>query len=65
MWLEVPEMKKLVEETLGDAPLLYTYLNKAEVQKLLKDFYNKKDETAYYKIWTILCLALWFNSHNA
>ncbi len=62
-WLEVTEMKALVYDTLDHNDTLYAYLNKEEVQKVLNAFYDKTDKTAYYKIWTLLCLGLWFQTH--
>lgn len=64
VWLETAPMKKLVAETFEDNALLYEYINKEEVQELLKKFYSKEDETVYYKVWTLLCLGLWFQTRH-
>ncbi|MBI4224885.1 MAG: asparagine synthase (glutamine-hydrolyzing) [Candidatus Sungbacteria bacterium] len=63
VWLEIETMRKLVAETFDNNAPFYEYIDKEEVQKLLKNFYSKTDETVYYKIWTLLCLGLWFQTH--
>ena len=64
-WLWTETMKKFVEKILGDENLrIYAIFKKEKISAILNDFYDKQDDSAQYKIWSLLCLALWFNSHQ-
>jgi asparagine synthase (glutamine-hydrolysing) len=65
-WLGVAQMKELIHETFasGNAPL-YGYIRQREVQRIIHAFYEKKEHASHYKVWSLLCLALWFQYHTA
>ncbi len=65
IWLKEPAFKKLAEETLlnQDAEL-YRWLDKKVVYSLIEKFYTKGGDSYCYKIWVLLCLELWFQSHK-
>lgn len=63
-WLKTPQLKDLVEKKLGTNAHIYKYLDKIAVQKIVHSFYSRKDEDVYYKIWVLLCLELWMESHT-
>ncbi|MBU2578475.1 asparagine synthase (glutamine-hydrolyzing) [Patescibacteria group bacterium] len=64
-WLKESAFKKLTQESLLSSNAeIYQYFNKKEARALLKKFYKKNDESCYYKIWVLLCLELWLQSHK-
>ena len=64
-WLRTESVKKFVKKTLGDESLqIYAIFKKEKISAILIDFYEKRDDKAQYKTWSLLCLALWFNSHQ-
>lgn len=63
-WLLEEKMEKFVRKELGESLNMYEYLNKGEINKILSAFYEKGDGTLCYKIWSILCLSLWFKHHG-
>lgn len=65
MWLKEPAFEKLTRETLLNADAeLYKHLNKKEVCAIVNKFFKGKDNSSYYKIWVLLCLELWLDSHK-
>jgi asparagine synthase (glutamine-hydrolysing) len=63
-WLKTDTMKIFVYKHLSNEAKIFDYLKKESVKEMLGAFYDKKDESVYYKIWTLLCLELWFNTHK-
>ena len=53
----------LVEETLASKNPMYGFLDRKEVLRVIDNFYSGKDANAYYKVWSLLSLALWFEYH--
>ncbi|MDP2705013.1 MAG: asparagine synthase (glutamine-hydrolyzing) [Patescibacteria group bacterium] len=64
-WLNTPRLKGLVLEKLGDKASIYSILRKEEVQNIVSSFYSKGKKLLYYKVWVLLCLELWLESHIA
>lgn len=65
MWLRKPAFEKLTRDTLLNADAtMYKYLSKKEVYSIVNKFYDKKNDSFYYKIWVLLCLELWLDSHK-
>jgi asparagine synthase (glutamine-hydrolysing) len=62
-WLDTTQFKKLVFEKLGDKALIYNFFRKEAVQDIINSFYSGKKRAVYYKIWILLCLELWMESH--
>jgi asparagine synthase (glutamine-hydrolysing) len=64
-WLRTEKNKKYVEQTLQKSPQLAKIFKNKKIAQLLDDFYHgKDDDKSQYKIWTLFCLALWFESHE-
>jgi len=64
-WLREPTFKKLTRESLLSSNAeIYQYLGKKEINAIIEKFYEKKDDSYYYKIWVLLCLELWLQSHK-
>ncbi len=63
-WLQTPPFKKLVSEKLGDKALIYDFLRKEAIQNIITSFYGRNNRNVYYKIWVLLCLELWLESHQ-
>lgn len=63
-WLEGAEMKDLVMETLGEKNPMYDFLDAAAVRRTVNIFYSGRDKNEYYKVWSLLCLGLWFKTHH-
>ncbi len=64
-WLHEPAIKKLALESLrSPSAHIFEFLNKNEVENLLVRFYEKSDQTLYYKIWSLLSLELWFRTRK-
>ncbi len=65
MWLKEPAFKKLTRDTLlTPNAQIYRWLKEDVVRNMLEKFYDKKDDAYHYKIWVILCLELWLQSHK-
>lgn len=63
-WLNTPQLKSLVLDKLGNEALIYAFLRKEEVQNIVNSFYGKGKKLLYYKVWVLLCLELWMESHT-
>ncbi|MDO8604214.1 MAG: asparagine synthase (glutamine-hydrolyzing) [bacterium] len=65
IWLKKPAFKKLVEKVfLFQESHVYQFLDKREVNRIINSFYVTGDDSYFYKIWVLLCLELWFDSHK-
>ncbi len=65
MWLKEPAFKKLAHDTLLTSNVeLYRWLKEDVVRDILEKFYAKGDDSYFYKIWVLLCLELWLQSHK-
>lgn len=65
IWLREPAFKKLVRETfLTHDAEVYQFLNKNEVRAIINKFYEKNNDSYFYKIWVLLCLELWLDSRK-
>lgn len=64
-WLKRDDFKKLIYRLFieNDAEI-YTFMNKWYIQKIVRRFYEKNDSYHYYRLWVLLCLELWLNSHK-
>jgi asparagine synthase (glutamine-hydrolysing) len=62
-WLETSAMRSFVEKTLSSNARLHTFLKQEEVGRLLESFYSGKEPGVFYRIWVLLCLELWLQSH--
>ncbi len=63
-WLKTETMEKFVMDTLGNSASIYKFLKKDVVLLMMDAFYQKGDDSVYYKIWSLLCLELWLKSHE-
>jgi asparagine synthase (glutamine-hydrolysing) len=64
-WLRLNDFKDLMYSLFvsNDAEI-YSFLNKFYIQKMIRRFYEKNDPTHYYRLWVLLCLELWLQSHK-
>lgn len=63
-WLKTKEMKALVYEIFDENALTYSFLKKDEITKLINKFYGCNNSNTHHKVWTLLCLELWFRVHS-
>lgn len=63
-WLENREMKNFVRETLNENSLINDFFDKKVTKKIINEFYENRNQYYQYKIWLLLCLELWLNSHK-
>ena len=64
-WLKMPSLKTLVAEKLGEHAHIHRFLDKLAVQEIIRSFYETAGgEDAFYKVWVLLCLELWMESHD-
>lgn len=63
-WLREPRMKSYVQDKLGSDAFIRTIFVSKTIDFLLKDFYNRNNDRRQLKIWTLLCLELWVQSHK-
>lgn len=63
-WLRTGNVREYVEKTLQKSSQLAKIFKKEKILQTLDQFYNKNDDNVQYKIWTLFCLALWFESHE-
>jgi asparagine synthase (glutamine-hydrolysing) len=63
-WMKEPAMKNELEKLLAakDHPM-YTYLSREAVKKILSRS-SEYDKTEIQKVWSILCLAIWFEFNH-
>lgn len=65
MWLKEPAFKKFCEDTLlSPNAEIYKWLKKDVVTEMLEKINTRDEGLTYYKIWTLLCLELWLQSHK-
>ncbi len=67
LWLQDDKMKVFVNSLLESDSKMYDYLNKNQVLKIRDTFYATSPSIAKYtaqKLWSLLCLALWFQKHR-
>ena len=63
-WLNTEQVKKFVMETLDNDAYLCKIFKKEKIAEIISDFYQNKNNNAQYKVWSLLCLELWFKSHK-
>jgi asparagine synthase (glutamine-hydrolysing) len=63
-WLQKEDIKSFVKKTLSENKNVQNLFQEDAISEIIKDFYEKGEEKARYKIWSLLCLTLWFNSHQ-
>jgi len=62
-WLKEDKMRALIKKILSNqSNHMYEKISYDEVQSLLKKPYD--DSKLIYKIWTLLCLGIWFEYHE-
>ena len=64
-WLQTEVMRHYVHTHLAHGARLFEYLDEGAVTELLESFYSGKNPVGYYKVWLLLCLQLWLESHVA
>ncbi|MEK7596877.1 MAG: asparagine synthase (glutamine-hydrolyzing) [Patescibacteria group bacterium] len=63
-WLASRSVKSELDKILSDANHpLYTHLKKDAVERIVEKS-RRGDKQTVYKVWTILCLALWLDLHK-
>jgi asparagine synthase (glutamine-hydrolysing) len=63
-WLRTDTVKTFVKKTLSEDSKLFAIIKKEEVWRIVNDFYDNNNDAVQYKTWSLLCLALWFRSHQ-
>ena len=62
MWMR-KELKDDITDTLsGERIEEHDLFNSAHIQGLLRDFYERGDESPVYKIWNFYCFQKWYDS---
>jgi asparagine synthase (glutamine-hydrolysing) len=61
-WLGQPALRAYVEEAFKDARV-YQYLDRERVQAFIDRTFAYQNAKAYYQLWTLLCLEVWFKKH--
>ena len=62
-WLQNPVLQKLIETTFQDSNPMFTHLQRKYVLEVKRE-YDAGTRGADYKLWILLCLGIWFNSHK-
>ena len=62
-WLSRDEIKTYLDTTLSKEAKVFQYVNKEEVAKFVHSYYQG-DSTLSYRVWVLLCLFIWFDTHN-
>ena len=63
-WLREPKMSSYVKEKLGSGAHIRRLFVSKTIDFLLNDFYVKNNDRGQMRLWTLLCLELWFLSHE-
>jgi len=65
-WLNKDGIKRYVYTKLNETTLLNNFLNKEEIGKVLKDFYEVEDkhERSAQRLWVLLCLEIWLENNK-
>ncbi|MFC1801917.1 asparagine synthase (glutamine-hydrolyzing) [Patescibacteria group bacterium] len=63
-WIKKEDVKTLIYKSFfsSDA-LIYSFLNKKYIQKMISKFYEKGVKKNGIKIWILLCLELWYKNN--
>ncbi len=57
--------RPLVRDLLGSSNAsVYGCLNRDYIRRMIERFYAGQDTSDYRRIWALLCLELWFNTHR-
>ena len=62
IWLRQNKMQKFAENTLRSENAMYKFIDKNRVIEIFEEFYRVNSDGR--KVWTLLCLALWFEAHK-
>jgi asparagine synthase (glutamine-hydrolysing) len=63
-WLRNETFKTRISHLfLKNDARIYSFFNEDYIKKMIRSFY-KGDNSNFYKIWTLLCLELWFENHT-
>lgn len=63
-WLNEEKIKAYVQKELGRGAPVYRLLNEDVVQKVLIQLQKSNKRKDLYRIWTLLCLAVWARMHQ-
>ena len=64
-WLKQDAFRALVAATLeNNNAAVYNFLDPKVTKQLLVEFYQQDQKTHALRIWTLLCLELWYTTHK-
>lgn len=61
-WLKEYKTQKIVDVILDEANRMFNYIDRTQVFAIYNNFYGKGTDA--HKLWILVCLALWFRTHN-
>lgn len=59
-WLKKDDVKMYVEKTICGSESLNSLFKKEKISMIFDEFYQNKNSQFGYKIWSLLCLSIWF-----
>ena len=62
-WLQEEKMRAYADKKFSPNARIYEYLREDVVRKLIKKTYASQDPKNYYRLWVLLCLAIWLEKH--
>jgi asparagine synthase (glutamine-hydrolysing) len=64
IWLKKQDIKEHIMKIILDNESLNKLFKKDQISYIFDEFYKKNNNNYKYKIWTLLCLAIWFTHHK-
>lgn len=61
-WIEEKNIAQYISDLFNGEAKIYKFLNRDEVINIVERFY-KGQKDLYYKVWSLVCLEIWFKSH--
>lgn len=63
-WLRTKEVESFVRQKLEEKAVANDFFDKKIVKMIIDEFYEKNNQSYHYKVWLLLCLELWLQSHK-
>jgi asparagine synthase (glutamine-hydrolysing) len=63
-WLRSEKMAELVYGAISEKAHIHEFLQKEEINRVVANFYINDDDRYHRKVWSLLCLELWFKAHH-
>lgn len=63
-WLKEETMQKYVRGKFGNNARIFGHLDQERTQAFVQTTLSGNDQKSYYRLWVLLCLELWLETHS-